>query len=232
MSARENIRTLELDEMTFAFDEGPKIFNGVTFALPKSRAVWIRSPGGRGKSTLLKILAGLLTPQGGRYLVNGEDVNKMSFEQFLAYRLNMGYGFDMFGLLNNKTLFENLTLPLLYHRMLEPSEAFRRVDDLIEMFGMQHVRDMRPFTISGSQRKLSCVLRAFVHWPQVVFLDEPLTGLKHDNLTDLLHYIDEGFENRGLKQIFFSSESPELAKRFGAEELLISVDWLTVRSVA
>ena len=80
---RKAIQSLKLDNISFAYegDQSP-IFENITLDLPTTKAVWIRSPGNRGKSTLLRILAGLLTPQGGRYLINGEDVNEMSFEQF------------------------------------------------------------------------------------------------------------------------------------------------------
>jgi len=229
---RKNILSLELDDMSFAFENSPPIFDHVSFTLPKSKAVWVRSPGGRGKSTLLKILAGLITPQYGRYLINGENVSEMSFEEFLSYRMNIGYGFDMGGLLNNKTVTENLILPLLYHKMVSAEEATDRVNQVVDLFGMHQVKDQRPYAIPGSQRKLTCVVRAFVHHPQVVFLDDPLTGLKQDNLNDLFHYVEESFSQRGLKQVFFTSERAEFAQKFDAEELLISEDWFTARSVA
>jgi phospholipid/cholesterol/gamma-HCH transport system ATP-binding protein len=229
---RRSINSLALEDMTFAFDNAPTIFENVSFALPKSKAVWVRSPGGRGKSTLLKILCGLLRPQSGRYLINGENICEMSFEEFLKYRLNIGYGFDMGGLLNNKTLEENLLLPLQYHQLASAEEAEERVREVIELFGLHQVKDKRPFAIPGSQRKLSCVIRAFVHSPEVVFLDDPLTGLKKDNLNDLFHFVEESYARGGLKQVFFTSEQADLAEKFKAEELLISGDWFTSRSAA
>ncbi len=74
-------------------------------------------------------------------------------------------------------------------------------------------------------RKIACILRAFLHQPQIVFLDDPLTGLKDDNVNDLLYYVEESFATRGLKQVIYASESPALANKFAAEELLISTDW-------
>ncbi|MGE0526931.1 MAG: ATP-binding cassette domain-containing protein [Bdellovibrionales bacterium] len=225
------IRSMRLEGVSFTYGKA-QIFENIDFTMPSSRAVWVRSPGGRGKSTLLRILAGLLTPQTGRYLINEQSVNEMSFEEFLKYRLLIGYGFDLGGLLNNKTLQENLLLPLVYHNRLLPEDAEERVREAIDMFGLGQAKDLRPFSVPGSLRKLTCMIRAFIHWPQVVFLDEPVTGLKEDNLNDLIHYVEEGFATRGLRQVFFTSESPLLAKRFRAEELLISCDWFTTRSVA
>jgi ABC-type transporter Mla maintaining outer membrane lipid asymmetry ATPase subunit MlaF len=230
---RKSIQSLKLENVSFTYEDSTTtIFEDISIDLPTAKAVWIRSPGNRGKSTLLRLLAGLLTPQTGRYLINGEDVNEMSFEQFLAYRISMGYGFDYGGLMNNKTLFENLALPLQYHNLLSADEIQDRVNEVVELFGMGQAKDQRPYSVSGSQRKLTCVIRAFIHWPQVVFMDDPVTGLKADNLNDLIHYVEEGFASRGLRQMFFTGESPVLAERFKAEELLISTDWFTTRSVA
>lgn len=232
MMAKKSIQGMEFKHLHFAFDSGPAIFSDVSVQLPKSRAIWVRSPGGRGKTTFLKILSGLLTPQSGQYLINGQDTAEMSFEEFLPYRMNMGYGFDMGGLLNNKSLAENLILPLLYHKLMPEPEALQRVMQVTDLFGMHDVREQRPFAVSGSLRKLTCVLRAFIHEPQVVLLDDPLTGLKRDHLNDLYHFIEEGYSRHGLRQIVFTSESPEIAQQFDAEELLISPDWFTSRAVA
>jgi phospholipid/cholesterol/gamma-HCH transport system ATP-binding protein len=229
---RQSINTMQFNDLSFGFEGGSPVFQNITFALPTARAVWVRSPGGRGKSTFLRILAGLLTPQKGSYPMNGEKVNEMSFEEFLPYRMNIGYSFDMGGLLNNKTLSENLLLPLQYHALVSPEDALERVNEVIQFFGFTQHKDQRPYSVSGSLRKLTCVIRSFIHWPQVVFLDEPLPGLKADNLNDLYHYVEEGFASRGLKQVFFTSERAEFAQKFKAEELLLAGDWFTSRSVA
>ena len=116
--------------------------------------------------------------------------------------------------------------------LIPQDEAFEHVQAVTDMFGMQENRDLRPFDVSGSFRKLTCVLRAFIHRPQVVFLDDPMTGLKQDNLNDLYHFVEENFAARTLRQIFFTSENPEFAQKFGADELLISADWFTARPAA
>jgi len=229
---RKSIQSLAFDNLTFGFDHSAPLFENITMEMPKTRAVWVRSPGGRGKSSFLRLMAGLLSPQSGKYLINGQNVSEMSFEDFLSYRLAMGYGFDMGGLLNNKTLFENLMLPLQYHKIIGEEEAYERVQSVTDMFGMTQSRDYRPFSVSGSQRKLACIVRAFIHWPQVVYLDDPVTGLKEDNVNDLLYFVEEGYATRGLKQIFFSSESPALANKLKADELMISCDWFTTRVAA
>jgi len=229
---RKLIQSFALEKMTFGYPNSEPLFENITIEIPKSKAVWIRSPGGRGKSTLLRLLFGLVVPGSGKLLINGVNVSELSFEEFLEYRLSMGYGFDMGGLLNNKSVYENLILPLQYHKVTDEEDAAERVSQALDMFGMTMSKDLRPFATPGSVRKLTCILRALIHWPQVVFLDDPLTGLKSDNINDLIYYVEESFAKRGLKQVFFTSESPLLADKFKAEELLISTDWFTTRAVA
>lgn len=225
------VRDFRFENLTFAFEGGKEnIFENITFEMPKAKAVWVRSPGGRGKSTFLRLMAGLIAPTGGQYLINGQDVSQMSFEEFLPYRLGMGYGFDFGGLINNKSLAENLIMPLHYHRLVGKAEATERVDHALNLFALDQNKDSRPSAVPGSQRKMTIVIRAFITWPQVVFLDDPLTGLKQDNINDLIHYVEESFSMRGLRQMFFTSESPLLAQHFKADELLISADWFTSRS--
>lgn len=232
MIERKSICSMQFKNLSFSFDSRTQIFANVTAVMPKARAVWVSAPGGHGKSTLLKIINGTLAPTSGSFMINDEDVTAMSFEEFLPYRMSMGYGFDMGGLLNNKTLAENLVLPLLYHKLMPQDEAIAHVSQITEFFGMHDVCDKRPFAVSGSIRKLTCVLRAFVHSPQVVLLDDPLTGLKRDHLNDFYHFVEERFAKYGLRQIFFTTESSEFAQKLKAEELLISLDWFTEKSVA
>jgi phospholipid/cholesterol/gamma-HCH transport system ATP-binding protein len=229
---RKSIETIRVENMSFAYEGASPLFTNVTLDLPTDRAVWIRSSGGHGKSTFLRLLAGLATPQTGGLYFNAKSVSEMSFEEFLPYRLNIGYGFDFGGLLNNKTIKENLILPLLYHEFLPPEEANQRVDEIIEYFAISQAANLRPFAVSGSVRKLACVLRAFVHWPQVVLLDDPMTGLKEDHLFDLFQFIDESFATRGLKQMYFTGENSAISDRFGGTELMISSNWFTVRAAA
>lgn len=229
---RKPVQNLVFDDMTFGYEGGQPLFEKISFELPKAKAVWVRSPGGRGKSTLLKLLAGLVMPQSGRYTIDGVCVNNMSFEEFLPYRMNIGYGFESGGLLNNRSLAENLLLPLQYHKLTEYDDAQGRVLQAMEMFGMTQVQGLRPFAVSGSQRKLTCMIRALITWPQVVLLDDPVTGLKADNLNDLFYYVEESFATRGLRQMFFTCESPVFADRFKAEELMISTDWFMTRATA
>jgi len=215
---RKAIRSMRFENLSFAFEGAPAIFSNMTLSVPSSPVLWVRSPSGKGKSTFLRLLAGLLTPSSGNYLINDQVVNEMSFEEFLPYRLAIGYGFDMGGLLNNRTLAENLILPLLFHKLMTQEAAQKRIEQITDFFEMSALRDLRPYSVSGSQRKLSCVLRAFIHDPQIVLLDEPEIGLKEDSLKKLTRFIEDSLAQGRVRQLILCGESRHLVKHLAAQE--------------
>lgn len=218
----QDLHSLELKNVRFAYESGGDIFEDFSLKVPAHRAIWLRAHSGAGKSTLLRILAGLSVPSAGGYWINDQNVTEMSFEEFLPYRLSIGYGFDLGGLLNNMTLFQNLLLPLAYHKLVSPEDAVARVGGAMDFFGLSAVAERRPFSVSGSQRKLTCMIRPFILQPQLVLLDDPGTGLKKENMANVAKFIEESFEHKGLRQVIFTGEDPSLAKALDAKELWIS----------
>lgn len=201
-----NIESIKLENITFAYGSQKPIFENLDFAIPKTPLVWVHGNSGMGKSSLLKIMAGLETPQAGRYLINGEDVFQLSFREFLPYRLVIGYSFENGGLLANRSLFENLMLPLRFHQLCSEEEAVARVQFWMDKFRLTKVKDQRPFAVTGGQRKATVLLRAFIHHPQLVLLDEATTGLKEEALQAFVELIEECTLRHGLKHILFCGE--------------------------
>lgn len=200
-----NIERLRFEGLSFGFDPQTLLFEDVSFEFPLGDLVWIRADHGEGRSTLLQLLASLQTPTKGSYWINDQNVSEMSFEEFLPYRLKIGYGFDMGGLIHNRTLYENLILPLHYHRLISGKEASDRVLHLLEEFDVLRYKDVRPSFMPGGTRKLACMLRAIVHYPQMVLLDDPSVGIPQDTA---LQYFDllQGLRQRGfIKHVFVSS---------------------------
>ncbi len=133
------IDSLKFEGVTFTHDGQDPIVQNVDFDFPMNEILWVKAEEGMGKSSLLQVLAGLQIPQSGKYLINGENAMEMSFEEFLPYRLSIGYSFDYGGLINNKTIYENLMLPLLYHKVVSPQEAHERIQGLMKEFGAEKV---------------------------------------------------------------------------------------------
>lgn len=145
-------------------------------------------------------------PLSGRYFVGDVDVLNLSFNEFLPYRFAFGYSFDTFGLLSNRTIRDNLLLPLLFHGHCSESEACDRVDQWMQRFRIDVCAAKRTFAVTGGQRKSAVLLRSLLHRPQIAFLDDPMAGLTEDGRAAFADLIDDAFRFHGLKQIVFCAE--------------------------
>jgi len=200
------IRRLRLENISFGYDSRHLVFENLNFSIPEEPLVWLHGPAGQGKSSLLKILAGLVIPQGGHYFINDIDVLDLSFREFLPYRLRIGYAFETGGLLSNRSLYDNLMLPLMFHKLCSHDEADARVMRWLKRFDLVKVKDQRPFAVAGSQRKATVLLRAFIHQPEIALLDDALTGLKQQGVEAFQELLQVSMEDFGLKHILFCSE--------------------------
>jgi phospholipid/cholesterol/gamma-HCH transport system ATP-binding protein len=208
------IESLKFDGVTFGHDGQEPILYNADFDFPLNEIVWVNSEVGAGKSSLLQLLGGLQMPQSGNYYINGNNVAEMSFEEFLPFRLEIGYAFDYGGLISNRTLFDNLMLPLVYHKILNSEEAKERVMKVMGDFGLSKLADQRPAHVSGRVRKLVCLIRTLIMKPQILLLDDPSVGLEQESLDIFIDYLnllkDEGF----LNHVFVSSYDNKFMNMF------------------
>ncbi|KHD87057.1 MAG: ABC transporter ATP-binding protein [Bdellovibrio sp. ArHS] len=208
------IESLKFEGVTFTHDGQDPIVQNVDFDFPMNEILWVKAEEGAGKSSLLQILAGLQIPQSGKYLINGENVCDMSFEEFLPYRLQIGYSFDYGGLINNRSLFDNLMLPLLYHKVVSPEEAKARVEDLLKEFGVEKFASERPAHVPGRIRKLTCLLRALVMRPQILLLDDPSVGLGQDSVYAFVDHVHRLRKEGHCNHVFISSYDEKFMNLF------------------
>lgn len=199
------IESIKFENIVFAHEDQKPILQHVSFDFPCSQMVRVKSGEGAGKSTLLQILAGLQIPQEGQYLINGQNVFDMSFEEFLPYRQQIGYTFDYGGLLSNRTLFDNLMLPLLYHKIVSLDEAKERVQNIFSMFGVLDKAHERPAHVPGRIRKLTTLMRTLVLKPDLLILDDPSVGLGQDSIQIFVGHIQQLRRDGFLRHVFFSS---------------------------
>ena len=224
------VKSLHFEKLTFHYEGQEPLLKNVDFEFPiskrgvqdnaaacraldkrgtassqQARVVVIRGAQGAGSSTVMQILAGLQIPTSGRYLINGVAVENMSFEEFLPFRLRMGYGFDTGGLLSNRTLFENLVLPLNYHKICSPQEAERRVLALMERFQLIDFKDLRIAYVSASLRKMTVLIRAIIMDPEILFLDDPGIRISKEAQQMYAELLRELINNGTLHTIFIAS---------------------------
>jgi phospholipid/cholesterol/gamma-HCH transport system ATP-binding protein len=164
------------DRVSLAFDE-KVILERVSFTLLVGHTKIILGASGAGKSTILKLILGLLRPDAGTIWVNGEQVDKMSEEQLMAVRADLGMVFQEGALFDSLTVRENVGYKL-YEETTQPLvEIDRRVEEVLGFVGLAEYIDRMPSELSGGQRRRVAIARAMAAKPRILLYDEPTTGL-------------------------------------------------------
>jgi phospholipid/cholesterol/gamma-HCH transport system ATP-binding protein len=164
----------------------------VSVEFRKGRSTVIMGPSGCGKSTLLKVAAGLLVPDRGRVFLEGRPLADLSNRDVLEFRRSSGFMFQDAALWANKSVGENLALPMEYHLPDQPAAEVRgRTAALLRSVGLDDSIDLRPAQLSMGERKLVSFLRAVVLEPALLFLDEPTTSIDHTSLEKMMRRIEE-----------------------------------------
>ena len=131
---------------------------------------------GAGKSTILRLINGLRAPDRGRVLVEGVDVASLKGRQLNEFRQRIGFAFQFAALFDSLSVGENVALPLRELTSLSKGEIDRKVDETLEIVGLEDVRNQMPSELSGGMLKRAGFARAVVTKPALVLYDEPTTG--------------------------------------------------------
>ena len=216
------IRSLELKDVTFGYkDATAPMFENLSVVLPVGENILVSGAVGQGTSTFLKLLAVVHQPQSGSVLVNGLDTSQMSFEEFLPLRTKIGYTFDYGGLFANRSLLDNMTLPLLYHKSFSFEESRQRGIDLANHFGFYNKLAERPASVTGGLRKLVSVLRTLLMNPEMLVMDDPFMGVDPQNVARLIKILNDRRERGDIKHIFLTSRDQNWPKELGCKRLLL-----------
>lgn len=217
-----SIQSIQFDHVSFGFENEPDLISEINFLFPMGEVVLFKGSTGSGVSTVMQLLAGLQQPKSGHYLINGENVTEMSFEEFLPYRLRIGYAFDLGGLIANQTLESNLILPLTYHKLMDRSEALKWAHELMSKMGIEKMANERPAHVTGSARRATVVLRAMIARPDLLLLDDPTVGLTKEMTVKLVSLIQELRRQGSFKNLFISSRDEFFSGCFDHTEVYLS----------
>jgi len=180
---------LSLHQISKRFDEH-LVLDAVTLELEKVHTLVLVGPSGGGKSTLLRIIAGLEYPDAGEVTINGEPV---VFEEpnLLQHRRTIGTVFQAFNLFPHLTALENITLPLEKVHNYSPAEANDIAGKLVARFRLEKHAAKRPAELSGGQRQRVAIARAVSIKPRLLLFDEPTSALDPEMTADVLDMIQE-----------------------------------------
>ncbi|MGD9145594.1 MAG: ABC transporter ATP-binding protein [Anaerolineae bacterium] len=171
---------------------------GVDFRVKPGQFVAIMGPSGSGKSTLMNILGCLDRSSEGSYVLDGEDVSRLSKTKLAGVRnRKIGFVFQSYNLLPRLTAVKNVMLPLLYNGQnhLSDSECHERAIAALESVGLGDRVDHRPNEMSGGQQQRVAIARALVNEPSIILADEPTGNLDTQSsleILDLLHELHDG----------------------------------------
>ena len=170
------------DKVTLAFDD-KVILREVSFTLQTGHTKIFLGASGAGKSTILRLILGLLKPDAGDIYVNGERVDEMSEDELIAVRADLGMVFQEGALFDSLTVRENVGYKLYEELHWPMAEADRRVAEVLGFIGLTDFIDRMPSELSGGQRRRVAIARAMAAKPRILLYDEPTTGL--DPITSL-----------------------------------------------
>ena len=168
--------SIVLKNVSLAFDD-KVVLKDVSFQLLPGHTKVILGGSGSGKSTILKIILGLLKPDGGTVMVNGKRVEAMGEQEMMTVRSDIGMVFQEGALFDSLSVEENVGYKLYEESTIPEEEAYRRVQEVLGFVGLQEYIDRMPSELSGGQRRRVGIARAMAAKPGILLYDEATTGL-------------------------------------------------------
>ena len=184
-----------------------KALSEVSFDIAKGDFVFIVGPSGAGKTTILRLLLGEFNPTSGQIIFDGKDITHIKKSEVPALRQRIGVVFQDFKLLRDKTVRENIEVPLAI-KGVDKSEWKGRVDAVLKLVGLTNRGELFPLQISGGEIQRVAIARALVNDPALILADEPTGNLDWETgevIMDLLLKI-----NKAGKTVIVASHNKEI----------------------
>jgi phospholipid/cholesterol/gamma-HCH transport system ATP-binding protein len=186
------------------------VLRGLDLEVPTGSVTIIIGRSGGGKSVFLKHLIGLLQPDAGRILVDGVDIAHLRGAALDGVRRRYGVVFQGGALFDSMTCGENVAFPLREKLRLPRTEIAKRVEAALAQVGLEGVGPKNPAEISGGMRKRVAIARALVTEPEIVFFDEPTTGLDPVLVNTIHQLIADLHRRHRFTAVMVSHEIPEI----------------------
>lgn len=194
---------LRFDGVTMAFGQRD-VFSQLSCAFPAGQISVILGGSGSGKSTILRLIGGLVSPRSGRILVDGDDVVTASESALSAARDKIGMLFQGGALLDSLTVMDNVALPLREHTDLSEADIRDEVHERLAAVGLQDIDDLLPNQLSGGMRKRVALARAIIKKPLILLCDEPFSGLDPISTRKIEALLVEINKRRGITIVVVS----------------------------
>lgn len=200
---------VEIKEMSFGHENSNLIFDRINITIPRGKITAILGPSGTGKTTLLRLIAGQLTPNQGTILVDGSNIHHLSRRDLYSLRKRIGMLFQSSGLFTHLNVYENVAFPLREHTRLNESMIHTLVLMKLQMVGLRGAFALMPNELSGGMARRVALARAIALDPELIMYDEPFTGQDPISMGVLVKLISTLNSALGLTTVIVSHDVQE-----------------------
>lgn len=201
---------IKFDQVSKRYPGGHEALKGVSFEIGQEEMVFLTGHSGAGKSTLLKLMMVMERPSAGQVLVNGQNLRGMPSRKIPSLRRNIGVVFQNHQLLFDRSVFDNVALPLIIAGY-QPREVGRRVRAALDKVGLLNKEKQMPITLSGGEQQRVGIARAVVNKPKILLADEPTGNLDPELSAEIMHLFEQ-FNRVGVTVLIASHDLGLIAR--------------------
>ncbi len=188
------------------------ILDNVSMEIKRGSIVAIMGPSGVGKTTILRLISGQLSPKKGSVEVNGKLISELSLHDLYECRKEIGVLLQDGALFTDLTVFENVATPLREHTKLSEDEIRERVLSKLNSVGLANTGDLMPHSLSGGMARRVALARAVIMNPKIVLFDEPMTGLDPIAMSTISRLIRTTNDELGLTSVIITHNVEQMKK--------------------
>ncbi len=190
-----------------------EVLGQISFELGEEEFVSIIGKSGVGKTTLLSIMAGLVSPDSGKVIFSNSDITRYSEEQLAGFRLkNIGIVFQDFKLIPSLSVFDNIYLAIYPRKDIDEKEKNKRILDLIDQVGLSGKENKCVDNLSGGEKQRVAIARSLVNRPKIVLADEP-TGNLDEATSDKIMNLFESLHKKYSTTFVIVTHEKDIAKK-------------------
>jgi phospholipid/cholesterol/gamma-HCH transport system ATP-binding protein len=206
---------IELINLCKAFDDNV-VLDNVNLTIKDGETIVIIGRSGTGKSVMLKHIIGLMKPDSGQVIIDGQDVTRLGGKELNELRLKFGMLFQGAALFDSLSVRDNVAFNLIEHKKMDDASIDKRVAECLELVGLKGIEGLRPSELSGGMRKRVGLARAICMDPKIILYDEPTTGvdpIMADAVNDLIKYLQSKLKTTAIAVTHDMTSAYKIADR-------------------
>lgn len=200
------------------YQNGAPALHDISLQIPSGDFVYITGSSGAGKSTLLRLLYCAEKPSRGQILMGGRNTTRLKSRNIALLRRDIGFVFQDFKLLNARTVFENVALPLQVQEVSR-REISTRVYQVLQYVGLEYKLQRKPLELSGGEQQRVAIARAMVVNPRLLMADEPTGNLDHDLAVEIMEMFTR--INESGTTVLIATHDKEMLQRFPRRTIVL-----------